>query len=331
MQAGHRNAYECIKAFSETDFRADLARFDVPTLVMHGDDDQVVPFDVGGQASARLIAGAMLIVYQGAPHGITDTHKDQLGKDLLAFLEERDVMSALPRLSRRFRVPNAWPWRAARCCRSVSLADAVETPAAETAAAGAPKPTIVLVHGAFADAGGLERRLRAPGAQGLQRDRSGEPAPRPRQRTCSTSASFIDTVEGPIVLVGHSYGGFVMTNAADRETPTSRRSCTSPPSRRTRARRSEASRRRRPAPCSGPAALTIRPYTKADGTQGADGYITPSLYRECVRGRPPAAHGVRRSRSRSGRQTLSILRRTVGRSGVEDDPLVVRWSPARTT
>jgi non-heme chloroperoxidase len=87
LQSGHRNALECIKAFSETDFRADLAAIDVPTLVIHGDDDQVVPFAVGGQASAALIAGSTLTVYPGAPHGITDTHKQQLGQDLLAFLQ----------------------------------------------------------------------------------------------------------------------------------------------------------------------------------------------------------------------------------------------------
>lgn len=67
MQTGHRNAYESIAAFSATDFRADLAKFDVPTLVIHGDDDQVVPFEVGGKASAALIAGARLKVYPGAP------------------------------------------------------------------------------------------------------------------------------------------------------------------------------------------------------------------------------------------------------------------------
>jgi non-heme chloroperoxidase len=88
MASGHRNAYECVAAFSATDFRADLAKFDVPTLVIHGDDDRVVPFDVGGKRSAALIEGAVLNIYCGAPHGITDTHKDQLGKDLLAFLEE---------------------------------------------------------------------------------------------------------------------------------------------------------------------------------------------------------------------------------------------------
>jgi non-heme chloroperoxidase len=86
VQSGHRNALECIAAFSATDFRGDLEKFDVPTLVIHGDDDQVVPFSVGGQASAAMIEGATLKVYPGAPHGITDTHKEQLGNDLLAFL-----------------------------------------------------------------------------------------------------------------------------------------------------------------------------------------------------------------------------------------------------
>ena len=86
LQSGHRNALECIAAFSATDFRGDLEKFDVPTLVIHGDDDQVVPFSVGGQASAAMIAGATLKIYPGAPHGITDTHKEQLGNDLLAFL-----------------------------------------------------------------------------------------------------------------------------------------------------------------------------------------------------------------------------------------------------
>ncbi|MEV0731039.1 alpha/beta hydrolase [Polymorphospora sp. NPDC050346] len=87
MQAGHRNAYECVAAFSATDFRPDLDAFDIPTLVIHGDDDQVVPFEVGGKAAAARISNAELRVYPGAPHGITDTHKEQLGSDLLAFLD----------------------------------------------------------------------------------------------------------------------------------------------------------------------------------------------------------------------------------------------------
>jgi non-heme chloroperoxidase len=86
MQAGHRNAYECIAAFSATDFRPDLDKIDVPTLVIHGDDDQVVPFEVGGKASAAQVPTATLIVYEGAPHGITDTHKDRLNADLLEFV-----------------------------------------------------------------------------------------------------------------------------------------------------------------------------------------------------------------------------------------------------
>ncbi|MET8982591.1 alpha/beta hydrolase [Streptomyces sp. NPDC004539] len=86
LRAGHRAAYECVAAFSATDFRGDLDAVDVPTLVIHGDDDQVVPFEVGGKASAARVKGAELVVYPGAPHGITDTHKEQLGADLLRFL-----------------------------------------------------------------------------------------------------------------------------------------------------------------------------------------------------------------------------------------------------
>jgi non-heme chloroperoxidase len=88
MQSGHRNALESIAAFSATDFRPDLDRIDVPTLVIHGDDDQVVPIDVGGRASAARITGAELKVYPGAPHGITDTHKEELSADLLTFLRQ---------------------------------------------------------------------------------------------------------------------------------------------------------------------------------------------------------------------------------------------------
>jgi non-heme chloroperoxidase len=94
LQSGARNAYECIAAFSATDFRPDLARFDVPTLVIHGDDDQVVPYAVGGQASAALIAGARLVTYENAPHGITDTHKDRLNRDLLQFVLGPDAGSS---------------------------------------------------------------------------------------------------------------------------------------------------------------------------------------------------------------------------------------------
>ncbi|MBM7060758.1 alpha/beta hydrolase [Pseudomonas sp. UL073] len=87
MMAGHKSAYDCIKAFSETDFTEDLKKFDVPTLVLHGDDDQIVPIGAAGLASAKLIKDAKLVVYPGAPHGLTDTHKDQLNADLLSFLQ----------------------------------------------------------------------------------------------------------------------------------------------------------------------------------------------------------------------------------------------------
>jgi len=87
MLAGHKNTYDCIAAFSATDFTADLKKFDVPTLVIHGDDDQIVPLGIAGQASAKLVAEARLLVYPGAPHGLTDTHKDRLNADLLAFIQ----------------------------------------------------------------------------------------------------------------------------------------------------------------------------------------------------------------------------------------------------
>jgi non-heme chloroperoxidase len=88
LQAGHKNTYDSIAAFSATDFRGDLKKFDVPTLVIHGDDDQIVPLDSSGKASAALVKGAKLIVYPGAPHGLTDTHKERFNSDLLAFLKE---------------------------------------------------------------------------------------------------------------------------------------------------------------------------------------------------------------------------------------------------
>jgi non-heme chloroperoxidase len=86
MQAGLKNAYDSIKAFSETDFTEDLKKIDVPTLVLHGEDDQIVPVHDSARKSARLIKGAKDIYYPGAPHGITATHQDQVNADLLAFL-----------------------------------------------------------------------------------------------------------------------------------------------------------------------------------------------------------------------------------------------------
>jgi non-heme chloroperoxidase len=89
MQAGHKNTYDSIAAFSATDFRADLARFDVPTLIVHGDDDQIVPIQASAHAAAKLIKNSKLIVYPGAPHGLADTHKDRLNQDLLTFLQQK--------------------------------------------------------------------------------------------------------------------------------------------------------------------------------------------------------------------------------------------------
>ncbi|HEU4682909.1 MAG TPA: alpha/beta hydrolase [Nitrospira sp.] len=88
MQAGLKNAYESIKAFSETDQTEDLKQFDVPTLVLHGEDDQIVPVKDSAKKSARLIKGAKEVYYPGAPHGITATHQDQINADLLRFLKE---------------------------------------------------------------------------------------------------------------------------------------------------------------------------------------------------------------------------------------------------
>ncbi|OEZ00382.1 MULTISPECIES: alpha/beta hydrolase [Stenotrophomonas] len=87
MQSGHKNAYDCIKAFSETDFTDDLGRFDVPTLIIHGDDDQIVPIKAAALRSAKLIKGAQLKIYPGGGHSLGDTAKDQLNQDLLAFLK----------------------------------------------------------------------------------------------------------------------------------------------------------------------------------------------------------------------------------------------------
>jgi non-heme chloroperoxidase len=85
MMAGFPAAYFCIKAFSETDQTEDLTKFDVPTLVIQGHDDQIVPFTDAGALQAKLVRGATLKVYKGAPHGLCTTHKDQVNEELLAF------------------------------------------------------------------------------------------------------------------------------------------------------------------------------------------------------------------------------------------------------
>ena len=87
MMSGHKNAYDCIKAFSETDFTEDLKRFDVPTLIVHGDDDQIVPIANSALLSAKLVKNATLKIYKGGTHSLGDTSKDQLNADLLAFVK----------------------------------------------------------------------------------------------------------------------------------------------------------------------------------------------------------------------------------------------------
>ena len=87
MLAGHKNAYDCIKVFSETDLTEDLKKFDVPTLIIHGDDDQVVPIVAAAAKSVELVPKATLKVYAGAPHGMCTTLKDRVNADLLDFLK----------------------------------------------------------------------------------------------------------------------------------------------------------------------------------------------------------------------------------------------------
>jgi non-heme chloroperoxidase len=87
MQCGIKNAYDCIKQFSETDFTEDLKKIDVPTLFVHGDDDQIVPIDAAAKAAVKLVKNGTLKIYEGAPHGLPTTHKDKLNADLLDFIK----------------------------------------------------------------------------------------------------------------------------------------------------------------------------------------------------------------------------------------------------
>ncbi|HSC80027.1 MAG TPA: alpha/beta hydrolase, partial [Chitinolyticbacter sp.] len=88
MQAGSKATYDCIEAFFYSDFREDLTKFNIPTLVIHGAGDQIVPIETTGRATAKLVKGARLIEYADGPHGITDTHKDRLNRDLLDFISQ---------------------------------------------------------------------------------------------------------------------------------------------------------------------------------------------------------------------------------------------------
>ena len=87
MQAGFKNVFDCIKVFSETDHTEDLRKLNVPTLLIHGDDDQIVPIGASAHAAVKIAPKAQLKVYPGAPHGLCSTHKDQVNTDLLAFLK----------------------------------------------------------------------------------------------------------------------------------------------------------------------------------------------------------------------------------------------------
>jgi non-heme chloroperoxidase len=88
MQAGFKGVFDCIKAFSETDFTQDLEKFNVPTLIIHGDDDQIVPIGASAHRSSKLVKGAILKVIPGAPHGLCSTLKDEINAELLTFLKK---------------------------------------------------------------------------------------------------------------------------------------------------------------------------------------------------------------------------------------------------
>jgi len=94
MMGGHKPLYDCIKAFSETDLTEDLKRFDVPTLIIHGDDDQIVPIGAAALLSSKIVKGAILKVYAGAPHGMCSTLKDRVNQELLAFLGQGKMAAA---------------------------------------------------------------------------------------------------------------------------------------------------------------------------------------------------------------------------------------------
>lgn len=87
MMSGHKNAFDCIKAFSETDFTGDLKKFDIPTLIVHGSDDQIVPVEISAMLSSKLVKDSVLKIYPGGSHALGDTSKEQLNADLLEFLK----------------------------------------------------------------------------------------------------------------------------------------------------------------------------------------------------------------------------------------------------
>ena len=94
MMGGVKPHYDCVKAFSETDFTEDLKKFDVPTFIMHGDDDQIVPIGASALLSSKLVKNATLKVYPGLPHGMCTTHADQINADLLSFIQSNKQAAA---------------------------------------------------------------------------------------------------------------------------------------------------------------------------------------------------------------------------------------------
>ncbi len=96
MMCGFPGAYYCVKAFSETDLTEDLKKIDVPTLILHGDDDQIVPIGASAMLSSKIVKDAVLKIYEGAPHGMCTTHKQQVNEDLLAFLKSETIKERVP-------------------------------------------------------------------------------------------------------------------------------------------------------------------------------------------------------------------------------------------
>jgi len=94
MMAGNKAVYDCVKAFSETDQTEDLKKFDVPTLILHGDDDQIVPIDASARLSSKLVKASTLKVIPGAPHGMVSTLKDQINAELLGFFKQSEKAAA---------------------------------------------------------------------------------------------------------------------------------------------------------------------------------------------------------------------------------------------
>ena len=171
MLAGFKGVLDCIKAFSETDFTEDLKKFDVPTLILHGDDDQIVPIGASAMLSSKLVKGATLKVYPGAPHGMCSTRKDQVNADLLAFLQVVDLLP--PRRTRSLAMfetkndlPEADPRQGGRTAQRAAgrlhrPADAVQAGPLERQGAELHRPARVVRQGQRGRGGLCGRHRRA--------------------------------------------------------------------------------------------------------------------------------------------------------------------------